>query len=183
MTTCRRCGRMLTYPRSIRHGCGSFCYYKKGCLPEIAPISSDPGHSTSEKGSMQILTRSLIIGIATSISCVAAHVVCLAATFYAHHDVFIKGAGMLYSLVKNRQHSEEDAKTLTTKTGNIAFNKFTESERNSIANEFAKDISSITGSHNIPESWSIPIAIETAKIALSSGSSTAFNWGSKMLSR
>ncbi len=183
MVSCRRCGRTLTYPRSIRHGCGSFCYYKKGCPPVGSQRMAPEQQAERQPNRWKPLTRALLIGAAMGVSCVLAHVACIAAAFIKKHDLVFKGASLIYEEIKARHSHDQSYSPIITEPGSIAFNRLSRSERDSISRFVGKEISGYAGNYNIPERVSEPIAENTVSRVISSGSSVAFNWGSKMLMR
>ncbi len=183
MTSCRRCGRTLTSPTSIKHGCGSFCYYKKGC-PPVGYTNRSPGMNIeNHEPHLKSITRGILVGVAIGVSCALVHMACLATAFIKKHELIFKGAGLLYSVIKSRQENVGYSRELINESGSIAFNEFTESERNSVSQFVGIELSKYAGKHGIPESLSKPIAEETSKRVMSSGTSMAFNWGSSVLMR
>ena len=183
MTSCRRCGRTLTYPRSVKHGCGSFCYYKKGC-PPAQNANMNPGPQVENHlPYLNSITRGILVGVAIGVSCAVAHMACIAAAFIKKHELVFKGASMLYSGIKSSHENDVYARPLIGETGSIAFNRLTSPERDSISKFVGMELSSYAGKHGIPESLSRPIAEETARKIMSSGSSLAFDWSSRVLMR
>ena len=183
MVSCRRCGRTLTYPRSISHGCGSFCYYKKGCLP-VNKLKGLAGHQEEGKsGQWKPLTRALLIGVAMGVSCTLMHLACLAVAFIEKHEFLFKGASLLYEGIKSGHPHDKSSSTLITESGSIAFNRFSRSERDSVSKYVGKQISDYVGRHNVSERVSQSIAEETVNKVISSGGSMVFDWGSRILMR
>lgn len=183
MTSCRRCGRTLTYPRSIKHGCGSFCYYKKGC-PPVEYVNRSPGPQIeNHPPSLKSITRGILVGVAIGVSCAVAHMACLAAAFVKKHELIFKGGSMLYSALKSSHKNDGFARPLIGESGSIAFDKLTSPERDSVSKFVGIELSGYASKHGTPESLSKPIAEETARKVMSAGSSIAFDWGSRVLMR
>lgn len=182
MVSCRRCSRTLTYPRSIRHGCGSFCYYKKGC-PPVGSSSSREHHASGQQNTWKKLTRGVIVGVALGVSCALSHVVCLAVTFIGKHETILKGAGIVFSSIKSRGDANDNMGTIIEESGGELFNKLTSPERDLISDYLGTELSKYALEHHIPERISRPIAEETTKSVISTGSNIAFNWGSRILMR
>ena len=183
MTSCRRCGRTLNYPRSIKHGCGSFCYYKKGCPPVKYANRSPMFQIENHTHYLKSITRGVLVGVAIGVSCAVVHMACIAAAFIKKHELIFKGASMLYSVIKSSHENDGYAIPLIREFGSISFNELTDSERDSVSQFVGIELSNYAGKYGIPESLSKPIAEETTRKVMSSGSSLAFNWGSSVLMR
>ena len=184
MTSCCHCGRTLYYERSVKRGCGYWCFTNKGCCefnydrPDNEVNNKSKTSGEFKRNLIKGIAKGAIIGAALGVTCVLFHPTCIIIAFVRNHYYLKSAALTIYSTMKNKREGDEHPVKESEISGTM--DTLNTVGINELSSRFGIKFAEIANERNgVSLSWAKEIGKETGKGMIAGGSNAIFDWGSK----